>query len=218
MKTWIQSLILLIGAQSALGKGAPQTLLELSHVEPKASLKKSVLVLIDYQKEYTTGSLPLWRIQETVKNTVELIQLARKNNVPIIHVIHDGGTGVLFNLAKENGQMIEAIKPREGEPIIKKTFPNAFAGTELLQTLRRYPERDQLILAGLMTHMCIASTASAAVDEGYFTTVIANTTTTRELKGSGEETVSASMVKKVALATLRDRFSLILNNIQEIPE
>lgn len=215
---YISFIVMLSGLQAALGKPAPSTLLEMSNIEPKASLRKSILVLIDYQKEYTTGRLPLWQIQETIKNSVELLNLARKSGVPIVHIIHDGGVGGLFDLTQKSGQIIEAVKPIDGEAVIKKTFPNAFAGTDLVNLLRKNPGRDQLILAGFMTHMCIASTASAAVDNGYFTTVISSTTTTRNLKGARGETIPASVIKNAALATMKDRFSVILNDIQELQD
>jgi len=218
MKSLNSLIIFLTGIQCALGKPAPSTLLEMSHIEPKSSLKKSVLVMIDYQNEYTTGRLPLWQIQKIIKNSAELLELARKNGVPVVHVIHDGGQGGLFDLTQKSGQIIEAVKPVEGEPVIKKTFPNAFAGTDLLTVLQKYTGRDQLIIAGLMTHMCIASTASNAIDNGYFTTVISSTTTTRDLKGRFGETIPANIVKNAALATLKDRFSLVLNDIQELQD
>lgn len=216
MKFILSFLALLAGTQRVCGAPVPGTLLEMSHIHPKANLKKSILVLVDYQNEYTTGRLPLWQIQDVVKSSAELLQLARKSGVPVVHVIHDGGQGGLFDLSQKSGQIIDAVKPIEGERVIKKTFPNAFAGTELLSELHKYHDRDQLIIAGLMTHMCIASTASAAIDHGYFTTVVATTTTTRDLKGPAGETIPASTVKSTALATLQDRFSLVLNRIQEL--
>lgn len=209
-------LTFLAGTQSILGASAPSTLLEMSHIEPKSSLKKSILVMIDYQNEYTTGRLPLWEVQEVIKNSADLLQLARKNGVPVVHVIHNGGKDGLFDLSQKSGQMIDAVKPVEGERVIEKSVPNAFAGTKLLSELQKYPGRDQLIIAGFMTHMCIASTASSAIDHGYFTTIVASTTTTRDLKGLKGETIPASTVKNAALATLKDRFSLILNHIQEL--
>ena len=128
------------------------------------------------------------------------------------------GSIELGYLTQKSGQIIDAVKPIEGEIIIKKTFPNAFAGTDLLSVLRIYPSRDQLIVAGFMTHMCIASTASSAIDNGYFTTVVSSTTTTRDLKGPGGEAIPARAVKNAALATLKDRFSLVLNDIQELQD
>ena len=216
MKRFTILMLTLTGVQCALGITAPSTLLEMSHIYPMASLKKSVLLLVDYQNEYTSGRLPLWQIQETVQNSVALLQLARRKGVPVIHVIHDGGRGGLFDLTSKNGQIIEAVKPLEAEPVIKKTFPSAFAGTELFEALRKYPERNQLIVAGLMTHMCIASTVSSAIEHGYFTTIVASTTTTRGLKGPNGETIPAKIVKNSALAAVKDRFSLVLNIVEDL--
>lgn len=218
MKILLSLFAFFLSSAMSYGKPLPQTLLEMSHVEIKSSLSRSVLILIDYQNEYVTGKLPLWEIDETVKQTSRLLERARKNHVPVIHVIHDGGSGGLFDLTQNAGQIIEAVKPIEGEIVIKKKLPNAFSGTELKEVLHRFKDKDQLIIAGLMTHMCVSSTVSSAADHGYVTTVIASTTTTRDLKDAKGKVISASDIKRAALATLKDRFSLVLNNIQDLQD
>lgn len=60
----------------------------------------------------------------------------------------------------EIGQISDQVAPGPGEPVIVKHYPNSFVGTDLDARLRQAPGRE-LILAGLMTHVCVNSTAHA---------------------------------------------------------
>jgi isochorismate hydrolase len=94
--------------------------------------------------------------------------------------------------------------------VLPKGLPNAFAGTALEATLRDTGRRE-LILAGFMTHMCISSTARAALDLGYRTTVVAGATATRDLPDpTGPGTVPAAEVHRATLAALADRFAIVV--------
>ena len=70
-------------------------------------------------------------------------------------------------------------------------------------------ERKDIILAGLMTHMCISSTARAGLDLGYRITVDADSCATRDLPDGRGGSIPAATVHEVALAELSDRFAII---------
>lgn len=192
------------------------TLLELSGAQPKIDVNRAILVLIDYQNEYRTGKLPLYEVEAGIRSTQQLLKEARRRKIPVVHVVHRGTPGGLFDRATSAGQIFDELRPLAGEVVIEKTLPNAFAGTSLAEVLRQHPGRDQLLLAGLMSHMCLQSTASAAVDHGYFSTIAASTTTTRDLRGPHGERVAATMVTSAALAAMQDRFALIVNTPDDI--
>ena len=97
------------------------------------------------------------------------------------------------------------------EYIVEKSLPNSFAHTNLLEILQKFPEKKNLIVAGLMTHMCVASTVSSAIDHGYTTTLIASTTTTRDLRSYDGQVIPASTLKASTLSALQDRFATILD-------
>ena len=66
-----------------------------------------------------------------------------------------------------------------------------------------------------MTHMCVSSTARAALDLGYETTVVADATATRALPSvDGSSVISAETLHETALAALADRFSAITSTTQ----
>lgn len=60
-----------------------------------------------------------------------------------------------------------------------------------------------------MTHMCVSSTARAALDLGLRTTIAADACATRDLPDGSGGALSARAVHEVALAELSDRFAII---------
>ncbi|MFN5528620.1 isochorismatase family protein, partial [Bradyrhizobium sp.] len=69
--------------------------------------------------------------------------------------------------------------------------------------------RKNLLLAGFMTHMCVSSTARAALDLGYRVTIDADSCATRDLPDGRGGMLAAALVHDVALAELSDRFAII---------
>ena len=96
----------------------------------------------------------------------------------------------------------------QGEAVIEKGLPNAFAGTDLQAQLAA-TGRKNIILAGFMTHMCISSTARAGLDLGFRITVDANSCATRDLPDGRGGSVPAATIHDVALVELSDRFAII---------
>lgn len=179
----------------------------LPDVPPNA--EDSVVVVIDAQTEYTTdGKLPLTGIEHAVGHIAEIIGHARAIGTPVIHVAHQGRAGGLFD-PEQGGRIIPAVSPADAEMVVSKSLPNAFAGTDLQQQVER-SGRTSLVLVGFMTHMCVSSTARAALDLGLETTIISDACATRSLPSAdGEHDVSADSIHAVSLAALADRFGVV---------
>jgi nicotinamidase-related amidase len=92
--------------------------------------------------------------------------------------------------------------------VIEKPLPNSFAKTSLEEALRT-AGRDAVLLAGFMTHMCVSSTARAALDLGFPVTIAADATATRDLPDPLGGVVPAETVQRAALAELADRFACV---------
>jgi nicotinamidase-related amidase len=114
----------------------------------------------------------------------------------------------MFDRAAERGAIIASVAPQAAEPIIEKELPNAFAGTDLQAQLAA-TGRKNIVLAGFMTHMCVSSTARAALDLGFRTTVDAESCATRDLPDGRGGIIAARTIHDIALAELSDRFALI---------
>ncbi len=205
-------------ARAAATGNGPATLLQIAGVNTRpASLSDSVVVIIDAQREYTDGRLPLAGIDNAVRETAALLERARQNGTPVVHVIHRSKPGsALFD---PNGPFVEIVPelaPQTGETVIAKSLPNAFAGTGLEQRLAQ-SGRKNLIVAGFMTHMCVSATVRAALDLGYRTTVVEGATATRDLPDGTGGTVPAAMVQRAEIAALRDRFAAIVGHAGDVP-
>lgn len=188
-----------------------RTLLDLAGAPTHPSaLDRSVLVIIDAQRDYLDGALPLVGIGPALEEAARLLALARREGVPVVHVVHHGRPGgALFDPTGPGSAILPAVAPIEDEAVIVKGLPNSFAGTELDQRLKLIG-RPELILAGFMTHMCVSSTARAALDLGYRNTIVAGATATRDLPDGAGGVIPAAALHRAHLAALSDRFSIVV--------
>ena len=172
--------------------------------------KNTGLLLIDIQNDYFPGGrMTLHRSMEAGQRAGVLLEQFRACNLPIVHVQHISlHTGATFFLPDTEGALIhDCVKPRECEAVVVKHFPNSFRETNLLEVLQ---ERciDQLVVAGMMTHMCVDAGVRAAVDYGFKCTVAADACATRDLVFDGR-TVSAEDVQAAFLAALGTAYATV---------
>lgn len=188
---------------------AAKTLMQLAGIDlTPPRLGDSCLVLIDVQNEYLAGPLALPDANPAIARAAALLARARESGAKIIHIAHKGAPGSLFDRSAERGAIVAPLAPRPGEIVIEKQLPNAFAGTDLNAQLAA-TGRKELVLAGFMTHMCVSSTARAALDLGFRTTIDADSCATRDLPDGKGGTIAAKLIHDVALAELSDRFAII---------
>jgi nicotinamidase-related amidase len=174
------------------------------------SLGESVLVVIDHQMEYRTGSLPLEGIENAIEENRKLLEGMRRAAAPIIHIVtYSRPGGAIFEPSSPFSAIIPELAPIAGEPVIAKKLPNSFSGTELARTIEQTGRRS-VVVTGFMTHMCVSTTVRAALDLGLECTVIAAATATRDLVDPLGGVVPAATVQRTALAELADRFALVL--------
>ncbi|SDC10704.1 Nicotinamidase-related amidase [Cupriavidus sp. YR651] len=192
---------------------APFTLLDAAGASRKPSAwTDAVLVLVDHQREYVDGKLPLTGMPEAVAACADLLALARAHGTPVIHVVHHGKAGGAFDPGGPFAAIIEGLTPKAGEQTVVKHLPNSFAGTELAAQLAA-TGRKELILAGFQTHMCISATARSALDHGYRVTLVANACATRDLPDPlGGDPLTAAELHRVTLAALNDRFATVVGD------
>jgi nicotinamidase-related amidase len=186
-----------------------KTLLELSGADLRPPpLATATLLIIDAQNEYLDGKLALPGVRPALAALGQLLARARQVAAPVVHVQHRGRAGGLFDLEGHGGAIIAALQPIGGEPLVQKPLPNAFAQTELDAVLKKLA-RPQLVIAGFMTHMCVSSTARAALDLGYKATVAADAAATRDLPDPMGGSIAAAALHRAALAALADRFAIV---------
>ncbi|HEX2653364.1 MAG TPA: cysteine hydrolase family protein [Xanthobacteraceae bacterium] len=197
----------------------PKTLLQMAGVNPAPSkIADAAIVVIDAQREYIDGALPLVGIKPALDEIGRLLGRARKAGSPVIHVVHVGRPGGAFGPGSPGAEIAAPATPIEGETIVPKKLPNAFAGTDLAERLNALG-RQEIILVGFQTHMCIEATARAALDLGFKATVVAAATATRDLPDAiGGNALSAAEVQRNALAAIADRFATVTPTTSAIPD
>jgi nicotinamidase-related amidase len=192
------------------------TMLQMVGAQPTpATMADGGLLIIDAQREYTDGLLPLTGVQPAIEALADLLEKARKAGAPIVHVRHQSKSKA-FNPSSTGYEIVKELAPRGGETIIDKGLPNAFAGTDLAKHLAAIG-RKNLIVGGFMTHMCVSATVRAATDQGYMSTIAADTVATRDLPdATGNGTIGADAINKITLAALSDRFAWIVPAARQI--
>jgi nicotinamidase-related amidase len=194
-----------------------KTLFELAGANPSVTpLSKGVLVLIDIQNEYFEGPLKLSNVETASEVAAGLLKRARSAGTPVIHIRHNGKPGGAFDPEAHRGAIHESVAPIDGETVIDKSLPNAYAGTNLAEALAEHPDR-QPIFVGHMTHMCLSATTRAALDHGALATIVVDATATRDLPNPMGGIVPASAVHSATIAALSDRFA-VPAKASEIPD
>ncbi|KWT99001.1 isochorismatase [Vibrio toranzoniae] len=159
------------------------------------------LIIIDIQNDYFEGgAMPLNNPMTVASKAKELLTFYRESQKPIIHIQHLAARPELkFMLEGTHGQKIHSsVEPKHGERIITKNYPNSFAGTELSEVLDEL-SITHVVLAGMMTHMCISSTARSALEYGLNTTIAHDACATCDLS-IFEQIIPAKEVHLTALA------------------
>jgi nicotinamidase-related amidase len=196
---------------------SPETLRHLSGLgDQPAPLRDCALIMIDYQNTYRQGVLQLEGVEAALVEAARLLARARAADIPVFHVMHDAGAGSPYDIHADIGQIADEVAPASGEPVIVKHYPSSFFETDLDEQLRG-TRRQDLILAGFMTHMCVNSTARAAFNRGYRPTIVAAATATRELMGPGGVPVPAAVQQAASLAAISDLFGIVVGQSNDLP-
>ncbi|MEP2668661.1 MAG: cysteine hydrolase family protein [Cyclobacteriaceae bacterium] len=180
---------------------------------------KTALILIDLQNDYfKNGKMELFKPEEAVKKAQLILKYFRKREMPVIHIQHlSNRPNSTFFLPNTYGATIhQSVEPINGEKIITKIYPNSFRGTELLFHLTTLGA-EKLVIAGMMTHMCVDATVRAAKDYGFECIVVGDACATKSLEIYGQ-TVSAIAVQKAFLGALNYFYSTVLTAEQYLTQ
>lgn len=163
----------------------------------------TALLLIDIQNDYFPGGrMELNGAREAALQAAAVLQGFRAGRLPVIHIAHESAReGATFFLPGTEGQRIhDLVPPVDGERVVTKHFPNSFHQTSLTELLRRLGVAE-LLIAGMMTHMCVDATLRAAKDLGFVCRLIHDATATRDLSFGGVQ-VAATRVQAAFIAAL----------------
>ena len=168
------------------------------------------LLLIDIQNDYFAGGkAELFEPEKALCDAEKVLDMFRKQDLPVIHVQHiNTRAGATFFLPNTDGVRIhERLTPRDGESVVVKHVPNSFYDTKLSDIIMG-KQVSELVVCGMMTHMCVDTTVRAAKDYGMPVILVHDACATKDLVFGGE-TLPASMIQKAYLAGLNGMFAKI---------
>jgi len=171
---------------------------------------ETALILIDIQNDYFPGgNMEVPGSLEASLRAREVLDLFRKRAMPVIHVRHVSvRPGATFFLPGSRGVEIhENVRPLSTEALIEKNYPNSFRDTPLREILEK-EGITRLVIAGMMTQMCVDATTRAAFDYGFGCTLVHDACAARQLSFGGA-TVPGAHVQSAFLAALNGLYARI---------
>jgi nicotinamidase-related amidase len=173
-------------------------------------MSDTALVIIDIQNDYFPGgAMELEGAEAAGAKAGAALAAFRAKKLPVFHVRHlSVRPGATFFIPGTPGAEVHAsVAPAAGEAVIEKNFPNSFRATGLKQRLDDAGIKH-LVVAGMMTQMCVDSSVRAAADLGYRVTLLSDACATRA-QSFGGESVPAAQVQRAFLAALNGLFAKV---------
>lgn len=160
------------------------------------SVDDTALLVVDMQNGFCHDDgainrmgLPAARLRDAIAPCARLVAAARGARVPVLFTRYvyrpdyaDGGllvdelmpdlkTHEALRAGSWDAQVIDALAPEAGEPVIDKNRPSAFFGTDLDATLKTLGARN-LVVCGVTTNCCVETTVRDASQRDIRTFVV----------------------------------------------
>ncbi len=177
------------------------------------------LLLIDIQRDYFPGgAYPLVGADAAAERAGELLAAFRAAGEPLLHVQHvwDAPDAEFFRPGTPGIEPDSRVAPIPGEPVVIKEHPNAFRETDLADRLRSLGV-EELVIAGMMTSMCVDATVRAAADLGFTLAVAGDACAAPDLEYAGTA-VPGGQVHAAFLAALADSYATVTAAAELAPE
>ena len=126
------------------------------------------LLVIDVQREYFDGALPISYPTGHLENILAVMDAAAESNIPTAVIRHHqpDPDSPIFQLNSDMWQLHDEVQQRPRDILIDKQLPGSFTNTDLGDWVEKIGA-DTLSIAGYMTHMCCDTTARQAFHRGY---------------------------------------------------
>lgn len=141
----------------------------------------TALIVIDVQNGVVADA---HKRDAVVANISSLVDKAREEDVPVVWVQHSDEA---LKKGSDAWEYVPELVRRELEPLVAKSFGDAFEGTNLEQVLAKAGV-GRLVVAGAQTDACIRSTIHGAFVRGYDVTLVGDAHTTEDQSAWGAPT------------------------------
>jgi nicotinamidase-related amidase len=174
------------------------------------------LLIIDMQKGMSRPEAGPRNNPLAESNIEKLLNAWRASGAPIVHIRHASRwVSSPFRPGQPGADFQEALKPLEGEHVVEKNVPDAFANSAL-QAWLRSREINELVITGVSTSNSVESTARSAGNLGFLTRVVSDATFTFDKKDYDGNHRTAAEVHAMSLANLDGEYASIVSTDEVI--
>jgi isochorismate hydrolase len=111
-----------------------------------------------------------------VAKVAVMVERARRDRIPVIWIQHSDQQ---LTKGSDEWRIVPELTPRDTEPLVEKSFGDAFEDTNLENALSALSV-GRLFVVGAQTDACIRSTLHGAFVRGYDTTLVSDAHTTED--------------------------------------
>jgi len=160
----------------------------------------SALLIIDVQRGLFDEAPRPFEAEAVLARINGLADRARAAGVPVVFIQHERSSGHL-EYPSESWQLARGLVFTEGDLVVRKTTPDAFLRTTLLDLLSAW-STEQLMICGYASEFCVDTTTRRAAALGFPVILAADAHTTHD-----KPHASAAQIRAHHNATLIDIIS-----------
>ncbi len=151
---------------------------------------KQALLIIDVQAGLFNPVPSPFEAEKIIQTINGLSEYARKNNIPVIHIQHEVFSGDILRYGTDSWQIQKDITVHDNDIRIRKTTPDSFLRTDLLDVLNAHKITD-LAICGYASEFCVDTTTRSAAAHGFNVQLISDAHTTHD-----KAHASAAMIRE----------------------
>ena len=162
---------------------------------------KRALLVIDVQREYFDGALPVTYPNGHLETILGVMDAAADSGVPTAVIRHHqpDPDSPIFRHGSDGWQLHAQVESRPRDILIDKQLPGSFTNTGLEQWLRQVGA-DCIAVSGYMTHMCCDTTARQAAHQGYKVEFLSDATGTLTVENEAGKATAEELQNSILVA------------------
>lgn len=150
------------------------------------------LIVVDAQTAFLTGADAVPGAPALTARLAALVGRARAAGALVVHLRNDGEPGAADEPGTPGWELLLPVAESAGEHVVAKDGDDGFEGTGLAALLTERGVR-RVVVAGVLSEMCVSATAAGAVAHGFDVVLPHDTHGTY-----GLDDIPASVVARVA--------------------
>jgi len=159
------------------------------------------LIVIDVQREYFDGALPVRHPVGHLDAILEVMDAAHAAEIPTIVVRHHqpDPESPVFRKDSQMWQLHDEVEARPRDLLIDKQLPGSFTNTQLDSFLKDH-NVGTVCISGYMTQICCDTTARQAFHRGYKVEFLSDATGTLDVENKAGSVTAEQLHESILVA------------------